>query len=245
MVTGNRPLDAAARVREDSLPPAVQASERARYRPEFLAAIDWALAPHEDHRPQNVREWRQALLGTLPADPRTETLSAQQQKGFDAAFVKPHGFETTFLKEVEGALAQHLGPIAPVMVRGAAKKANTPAELVHLLAADITDAIPRAQFEKHFAETSRPVSQPPSSGGRRASEPLSAAPASRFSAEVLERAERRLSQYLGAVSRVVVKRAANKARDESELYLMIADEIENPAEKKAFIRRAISATGKP
>src|SRR3989442_1476209 len=58
MVTGNRPLDAAARVREDSLPPAVHAADRDRYRPAFLAAIDWGLAPHEDHRPQSVREWR-------------------------------------------------------------------------------------------------------------------------------------------------------------------------------------------
>jgi hypothetical protein len=39
---------------------------------------------------------------------------------------------------------------------------------------------------------------------------------------------------------VFVRRAAVKARDESELYLLLADEIENPAEKKAFIRRAIS-----
>jgi hypothetical protein len=36
-----------------------------------------------------------------------------------------------------------------------------------------------------------------------------------------------------------------KARDEAELYLLIADEIEDPARKKAFIRRAISASGKP
>jgi hypothetical protein len=46
------------------------------------------------------------------------------------------------------------------------------------------------------------------------------------------------------VAQVVVKRAALKARDESELYLMVADEIEDPAEKKAFIRRAISVSSK-
>jgi serine/threonine protein kinase len=63
MVTGNRPLDAAARVRQDNLPPAVQAADRTLFRPEFLAAIDWGLAPHEDHRPQSVQDWRQALLG--------------------------------------------------------------------------------------------------------------------------------------------------------------------------------------
>jgi serine/threonine-protein kinase len=133
------------------------------------------------------------------------------------------------------------------MVRNAAKKAHNPAELVHLLAADITHDGVRVKFERHFAEASRPVSQPqPKTGGStRLTEPATAAAASRFAVEVLERAERRLSQYLGPVSRVVVKRAAMKARDESELYLLLADEIENPAERKAFIRRAISSSGKP
>jgi hypothetical protein len=46
------------------------------------------------------------------------------------------------------------------------------------------------------------------------------------------------------VAKVVVRRAALKARDTSELYLMLADDIEDPVEKKAFIRRAISVTSK-
>ena len=108
---------------------------------------------------------------------------------------------------------------------------------MRLLAADITDAEPRADFEKRFVETSRPVSKP-------APAPASGKPRE-FPPKLLERAERELAQYLGAVSRVVVRRAALKARDESELYLLIADEIENPTERKAFIRRAISASGKP
>jgi len=43
---------------------------------------------------------------------------------------------------------------------------------------------------------------------------------------------------------VVVKRAAAKARDESELYLLSADEIMDPAERKSFTRSAISVSGK-
>jgi serine/threonine protein kinase len=226
LVTGNRPLDAAARMREDALPPAVQAGDRGRYRPEFLAAIDWALALNEDQRPQNVAQWRAALLGSQPTQPRTERLPPQ-----------PTAFEPAFLEQVERALAQHLGPIAPLMVKNAAKKAGTPGELVRLLAADITDATPRAAFEKRFAESSRPVSKP-------VSKPTTGKP-KEFAPKVMERAERELAQYLGPVSPVVVRRAAAKARDESELYLLIADEIENPADRKAFIRRAISASGKP
>jgi len=58
----------------------------------------------------------------------------------------------------------------------------------------------------------------------------------------LQKAEADLAQHLGAVARVVVRRAAAKARDLPELYLLLADEIEDPHEKKRFIRKAISVS---
>jgi len=147
MITGNRPHEAAARIRQDSMPSAVQAADRSRYRTEFLAAIDWALAPNEDERPQSVAEWRQALFA---AEPKT----------------------------------QKLAPSAP-----------PPAAKV----------LPQ---------------------------------------QTLERAAQELAEYLGPVAQVVVKRAAAKARDERELYLLLADEIEDQAERKAFIRKTVSISGK-
>jgi serine/threonine protein kinase len=245
MVTGERPLEAAARVRKDTMLPALQAADRSRYSAGFLSAIDWALAPHEDDRPQSVRDWRETLLGSSSAEPKTRKAAPEPARAAPAppptpAPAKRQAFEPTFLKEVEGALAQHVGPIAPVMVRKAAKKAQDPAELVRLLAADITHDRVRLKFERRFADSSRPVTQSQPASIQPSSEPTTS---NTFSAEVLERAERRLSQYLGAVARVVVRRAAAKARDESELYLLLGDEIENPAEKKAFIRHVIS--GKP
>jgi len=62
--------------------------------------------------------------------------------------------------------------------------------------------------------------------------------ASRFPLEVLERAERRLAEHIGAIARVVVKRAAMKARDQEELYLLLADEIEDKEGRNLFLRRA-------
>jgi serine/threonine protein kinase len=239
VVTGQRPLEAAARVREDTMPPAVKAGDRNRYRPEFLAAIDWGLAPHEDARPRSVHEWRAALAGTMepklkPAEPAPPPPPAAPEAA---------RFDANFLDKVERELAQHVGPIAPVMVKKAVKKAQDPAELVQLLAADITHNGLRLKFERRFADQSRPVSrsQPPSVTPTSPSRPPSGAP---ISPEILSRAEAELAHYLGPVAKVVVRRAALKARDSSELYLLVADEIEDPAEKKAFIRRAISATSK-
>jgi serine/threonine protein kinase len=148
VVSGSRPLEAVARVREDTMPSAVQVGDRSRYRAEFLAAIDWALSPFEDQRPQTIPEWRSALLADKPLEVKTE----KAQK---------------------------------------------------------------------------------------------AAPAARLSADALKRAEQRLAEHIGPVAGVVVRRAAAKARDEAELYLMLADEIENKEEKKAFIRNAVSVSGRP
>ena len=47
---------------------------------------------------------------------------------------------------------------------------------------------------------------------------------------------------MGALAAVVVKRAAAKARNEAELYLLLADEIQDPVEKKAFVRKAVLAS---
>jgi hypothetical protein len=41
-----------------------------------------------------------------------------------------------------------------------------------------------------------------------------------------------------------VKQAAQKARDENELYLLLGDEIADKAERKNFVRSGISIPGK-
>src|SRR5918992_3032574 len=235
MVTGERPVEAAGRVRKDTMPPAVQAGNRARFRPEFLAALDWGLAPNEEDRPQTVAEWREAFLGAGTPEPQTRKAPPQPPT--------QHEFEAAFLKELEETLKQHVGAVAPAVVRNAAKKAQSPAELVRMLAADITHPGVRLDFERRFADASRPVSQPTVALPTSRSEPSTNTAASRFPVDVLERAERRLAHHLGPVARVFVRRAAVKARDESELYLLLADEIEDPAERKTFIRRAISTSG--
>ncbi len=243
LVTGQRPHEAVARIRADTMPSALQTADRNLYRPAFLAAIDWALAPAEEQRPQSVAEWREALLGgssatSAPLDktqmlPKASTRAAPTRAAFDPAL----------LKNLESELAQHLGPIANLVVRNAAKSAPTQADLVQLIALDITDVGVKRAFERKFSDGSRPSSQPTTGGSR--TDPATSQGASRFSPDVLERAEGRLAEHIGAVARVVVKRAAVKARDERELYLLLADEIENKEERKAFIRKAVSMSHKP
>jgi hypothetical protein len=60
IVSGQKPVDAAARVKTDIMAPAAQVA-LTTYSNQLLAAIDWALKPNEDERPQSVAEFRRAL----------------------------------------------------------------------------------------------------------------------------------------------------------------------------------------
>jgi serine/threonine-protein kinase len=147
-------------------------------------------------------------------------------------------FDRETLKRVENELARYIGPIAPVVIRAAAKKTYTVAGLAELVSADIPDDKARAAFVKRFSgDKSAPTGDP-----ARQSAPLSAP--SNIDPQTLAKAEAALAKYIGAVAKIVVKRAAAKARDPGELFLLIAEEIEDKDERKAFVRKAISASGK-
>jgi serine/threonine protein kinase len=63
MVTGNRPMEAFARLREDTMPAAAEIGNKDVFDIELLRAIDWALKPDEDDRPRRVADFRRACLG--------------------------------------------------------------------------------------------------------------------------------------------------------------------------------------
>ena len=71
-VTGKAPIPAVARIISDSLEPLAGLEHgRERYAPEFLHAIDRALAVKPEARPQSVAEFR-GLLGLASATPSSE-----------------------------------------------------------------------------------------------------------------------------------------------------------------------------
>ncbi|RLJ68175.1 serine/threonine-protein kinase [Sulfurisoma sediminicola] len=75
LVTGQKPLEAPSRVKDDIMMPAAAAAA-GRFSPAFLAAIDWALRVDEVARPCNVAEFRRALLGEAPVPEPAATASS-------------------------------------------------------------------------------------------------------------------------------------------------------------------------
>jgi serine/threonine protein kinase len=184
MVTGTKPVEAAARIRDDILIPASAQEPAGRYSAEFLAAIDWALKPHENERPQNVTALRARLglagqnAAVLRAPPKPAVVTLRScamaalrggppSDEFDwrtldhpAATTATDdinqtrvasGFDADLLMRIETEAARVLGPIAPVIVRKAARKTTTLPELCQSVAQEIEDEKSRKAFLRKFA----------------------------------------------------------------------------------------------
>jgi serine/threonine protein kinase len=237
LLTGERPVEAPGRAFDDPMVPASKAAASA-YSMRFLEAIDWALKPAKEARPQSVAELRNAL----PAAPAASLSDA-------ATILMPKSepsLDGEALAKIAAELAAHIGPIASQVVRSQARKSPSLGELVRKVAAEITDDKARIAFVRRYAteERTRPAGDAPSAASSRP-RPSHAAAAAPLDASALARAESELAQYVGAVARVLVRRAAAQARSESELYHLLAEHVEDAAERKAFVRKGLSISGRP
>lgn len=62
LVGNEKPMDAAARTKVDSMVPATSVDRHSLYPRAYLEALDWALKPDEGDRPQSIDEFRRALF---------------------------------------------------------------------------------------------------------------------------------------------------------------------------------------
>jgi serine/threonine protein kinase len=243
LVVGQRPIEAPARVRNDPLPRAAEVGDRNLYSESLLRAIDWGLAPAEEQRPQSV----QAFLQALPRGPvRQDVQHAPElptELNTALAALDPHT-----AAELETALARHLGPMAPVLIRRQAKIHRSLQALRSALAEEIDSDDSRRIFLQRTESLlkSDPVSRPPSvpAPAHATSAPPSApptAPAPRFDSQFLAAVEAELAQHLGPLAAVLIRKSAAKARDRAELFLMLSDNIANPDQRRAFIRKSVAA----
>lgn len=106
-------------------------------------------------------------------------------------------------------LTEEIGPMARILVQRAAQRAATPEELDRLLAAP----------EIRIA----------------AERDAGPAPQTGFAPALLENTERLLGGYLGPIARVLVRQAAGRAADPAELGRLLAGELDDETEKRAFL----------
>lgn len=134
------------------------------------------------------------------------------------------------LQILERKLIPYLGPIARVMVRSAAGRASGLDALCAELAAAVPEGTERESFRREVAPLLR--TRPPAVDD----EPSRGSIGS-FHEPELERAQGALTQYVGPIARVLVRRTARETSSIDELWQALSLHIERPAERTAFLRQ--------
>ncbi len=147
------------------------------------------------------------------------------------------GFDEKVLATAERRLARHVGPIAKVMVKRAAKRATSVSELYRLLADDIPDPAIAEKFRRSATDTdmSDTAMQLSSSLTRGSGQRVAIDP------DTLTQTQNSLASHLGPVARVLVQKASMKADSLESFYRILADAIPGEADRTAFLRKHLGS----
>jgi len=214
--------------------------------PDHLAAsVRRALAKRPEHRFPSAAAMAAALrpVGQATADEltivRPPPASHADQPGQSWA-------DEQVLTTLQRRLARHVGPIAKVLVSGAVRNAANPEALCELLAKNIENPDERQNFlreaRREFGSAASSTRLPqPSRVDTAAVTPttgrtLPANPSSAITQRSIELAQIQLSRFIGPIARVLVKRALTSCSTTAELWTTLAEHIERPEDRAAFLR---------
>jgi serine/threonine-protein kinase len=148
-------------------------------------------------------------------------------------------WEGSVLSMVEASLARHIGPMAGVMVRRAARECTDLDALYARLAQQVTDPNARQAFLAQASHSGRlssgsagQVSSLVGSGGSLGL--VGTAVARGVTDSLRTAAERLLAQHLGPIARVVVKKAAEQTGQRDMFGARLAEAIADAAKRKNF-----------
>jgi hypothetical protein len=149
------------------------------------------------------------------------------------------GWDPEVLREIEADLARHIGPVAAIAVRRAARRAHDVAGLYDALGAHIESAREREEFLANARRfdirspeglVSAIAEDPP--GKAMTSGPL---PREKPNPETLDAVEAQLAQYVGPIAKFLVKQQLQRFENLSKFYRDLAEHITDEAERAAFL----------
>ena len=142
--------------------------------------------------------------------------------------------ENSTLTSVERELASVIGPVASVMVRRAAGRANTLNELYDALAEKLPAGPDRDAF---LARRSGTAASPMETGSQAVLAETRVLGGQRLEIPdtVLDAASRLLARHIGPIARVVVRRAAKRAASLDQFHDSLAGEVAEPADRNALL----------
>ena len=236
-------------VNEVPVPPSTL--EGAPHGPRFDAVVAQALAKDPRERFVNASAFRDAVLATLgqPAPPAvsreavfalpmptdyapTERIPTSVAPPTDSA--PPTNWDPAVLAQVEAALAKHVGPLAAVLVRRAAKACQDLPSLQARLAEQITSSSAREAFlgQGSRGGVGTGGGTGGSSTGMRQVSSTFAPPGGTFAGAsapvneaLMDQSLKLLAVHLGPIARVVVKRAAERTRQRESFFTLLAEAV--------------------
>jgi serine/threonine-protein kinase len=182
--------------------------------------------------PDSTRIASEARVTTVvapPRVPREDSAGRRTQSSLDPVL----------LKTVEEKLRTYVGPVARVLVQTVAGRGRSAADLVAELAQSVPVEADRERFLRETSSLARIRSSAPPAGAA----PLSDSSGRRSGGSVslpeqeLERAQAALTQFMGPIARVLVRRAAANASSVELLWQALATHIESPTERAAFLKQ--------
>lgn len=172
--------------------------------------------------------------GASPSAPSRPSGATPNPSNPSAKTIPPPGWDPAVLKQIEQQLARLVGPVAKVMVHRAAGATTDISRLYRMLAEKLANADERSAF---LAGRLKLQGVAPRDAEVTAQE---RAPATgltvQLTAEAIEEATRKLSAYMGPISKVIAKRAAAQATSRRHFLQLLAENLADPKERAKFLK---------
>ncbi len=208
-------------------------------------------------QPFDTTVWERTLIGVADRPPAAAPgpatglrSGATAQAGSGSWSNLPDFWDQALLRQAEASLAKHVGPLAGVLVRRAARECSDLPSLYARLAEQVSNPQARTAFMTQAGAATAIKTAPPGGAGsagaggagssgaggasghptRTAPPPLaggtaSAAANAPLTDAVLDAAQKLLAQHLGPIARVVVKKTAERSAGRQAFYVLLADHV--------------------
>lgn len=190
-------------------------------------------------QPFDTTVWERTLIGVPdppPQRPKSPVSPTGTGGSSGASWTNvPDHWDQAVLRQAEASLAKHVGPLAGVLVRRAARECNDLPTLYAKLAEQVTNPQARTAFLDHATSVTAikagtgsgtgSGTRPGGSGPKLGGPPLPDA--------LVDSAAKLMAQHVGPIAKVVAKKAAARTNDRSAFFVLLADNVpEGPARQK-------------
>ncbi|RTL16898.1 MAG: serine/threonine protein kinase [Burkholderiales bacterium] len=252
----------------NELPPPPSSVEGADRPGWFDAIIARALAKRADERYDTAEAFKQALIDgagqaiddtawektLLMAPPRParapmapSTIAPPSLGSPSTGSPPPSHWDKAQLTQAELTLAKHVGPLASVLVRRAARECSDINELYSKLAEQVSDPRARDAFlgqaslvaGSNLRTAGATRGTPSTAGSQAASGSRSAAAATTLGGPlddaVIDKAQALLAQHVGPIAKVLARRAATGIDSRAVFFNRLAEAVSDPAARDRLL----------